>query len=1174
MKCPKCQTELPDEANFCFNCGQKLDLKSHGPEPMPTVEAGRRRVTAIFSDLSGYTAMTEKLDPEEVKEITSSIFDGVREVVAKYEGFIEKFAGDGVLVLFGVPRAHEDDPIRAIRAVRDIHELVKALSPRYEIKVGRELMMHSGVNTGLAVTADVDIEKGTHSVTGDAINVAARLSDLANAGEVLVGHETYKANLNLFTFQPLKPVKVKGKSESILIFKLLLDKVGVSRPSPEIQVTSDMVGRDQELAKLELHILKAIDGQGSVVNVVGEPGIGKSRLLAELRQREVIRRVSFLEGRSISIGKNLSFHPIIDLFKQWAEIMEDDTQEKAANKLETSIRRVCGKEKDEVFPFVANMMGLKLSGKHSNRIEGIEGEALTKLLYKNLRELLIRSTKLAPIVIVMEDLHWADMTSLELLESIFRLALTYRIVFINVFRSGYWIGENRRIENLPQWFPEVDFSEIAIKPLDQQMAETLIDNIVYVKGLPYELKQQIVDRAGGNPFFIEEVVRSFIDDSAIISQNGAFKVTEKINKMVIPNTINDVLMARIDRLDDKTRNLVKVASVIGRSFFYRVLKEVLKTIEDIDSRLAYLKEIQLLRERRRMEELEYFFKHALAQETAYESILKQKRKELHLSIADSIEKVFQEKLHEFYGMLAYHFSRGEDLDKAEEYMVKAGEEALRSSASSEALNYCQEALGLYLNKYGEAAESEKIRMLETNIAQAFCNKGEYENALPYFENVSKSLSIKTSHNKIILLSMLVFNLLKVIINLYFPSKKLKRTPNPEENEIFNIRHKILLTLTFVNPMRQYAWCIETIKKTLGYDVRKIEGGYYFYLTGSGLFSMTGFSPSLSSKFLECAENIIDKKDFKELFDLNLYKTMHNCCFGNWDSFDNYNENLLDKKVNIGQLWEVSLYIALYCVVCQEQGKFEEAYTLIEKLSEIADSYEYEAARGNELNREARLLIQCRKLSDAQKVTEELEIFADNKSSFPFQLMSFAHKAQIQILLNDLAEAEKTLNKAEDLYKRQKFVSPLMGAHYLRTKLLYDTVLLEHSIISDNKPAISKQKKKAFQSGKNALKVFKKYAPYRTGAINLIGLYFWLIDKQSKAVKWWQKAIEEGERLSARPELARTYMEIGKRFLEGKSKYRKLNEITAEEYLEKARTMFKEMDLQWDLDQLNKIASNS
>jgi len=723
MKCPKCQNENSEEAKFCQECGNSLIAASEAVRTSPIPEAERKRVTALFSDLTGYTAMTERLDPEEVKEITGRIFDGVKTVVSKYGGFIENFAGDGVLVLFGIPKAHEDDPIRAIRAAREIHSLVEALGPRYETKVGSTLSMHSGINTGLVVTAEVDPEKRTHGVTGDTINVASRLSDLAEARDILVGSDTFRASQSQFIFQSLKPAKVKGKSKHIPIYKVLSEKTSTVGVSQEMQVSSEMVGRDQELAKLELHILKAVNGKGSVVNVFGEPGVGKSRLLAELRQRDVISRVSFLEGRSISIGKNLSFHPIIDLFKQWATIKGNDTQAEASNRLETTIRRVCGDEADEIFPFVATLMGMKLSGKHSQRVDGIEGEALEKLILKNVRELLIRSSALIPVVIVMEDLHWADTTSLELLESLFRLTRNHRVVFINVFRPGYWKGDDRKVETLPEWLPDADFAEVAIKPLDRQTGEALVNSMLQVKGLPHTVKQQIVDRAGGNPFFMEEIVRSLIDEGAIVRTNGDFQVTEKIDHVVIPSTINDVLIARIDRLEEQTRDLIKIASIIGRSFFDRILKEVADSIEGVDERLAYLKDTQFINDRMRMEELEYLFKHALAQEAAYESTLIQQRKELHLKVAQSIEKIFQERVHEFYGMLAHHYSMGEDEEKAEEYLIKAGDEALKSSASSEALYYFQDAIKLYTKNMGMPLIRIKWLSLRKMLLSLFLTEG-------------------------------------------------------------------------------------------------------------------------------------------------------------------------------------------------------------------------------------------------------------------------------------------------------------------------------------------------------------------------------------------------------------------------------------------------------------------
>ena len=283
------------------------------------------------------------------------------------------------------------------------------------------------------------------------------------------------------------------------------------------------------------------------------------------------------------------------------------------------------------------------------------------------------------------------------------------------------------------------------------------------------------------------MVRSLIDEGAVVLKNGDYQVTEKIKQVVIPQSIHALIMTRIDRLDEATRNLVRVASVIGRNFFYRILTEVASNIEEIDRRLDYLKEIQLIRERKRMEELEYLFKHALAQEAAYESILIQRRKEIHQKVARSIEKVFQDRLHDFYGMLAYHYSMGEDLDKAEEYMIKAGEEAMKSAASSEALGYFQEALTIYRSKFGEKASPEKIAMLEKNIAYALFNKGEQVKAADYFTKVLEYHGESFPKTAVGIALKCVNGFLQLLTGIYLPRLKWKRIPDEKDKEIIELQ---------------------------------------------------------------------------------------------------------------------------------------------------------------------------------------------------------------------------------------------------------------------------------------------------------------------------------------------------------------------------------------------------
>ena len=680
----------------------------------------------MFCDLEGSTAQTEKLGDEKAFALIDELFGILTQQVHRYEGTVQEFRGDGIMALFGAPIALENTAQRAVSTSLAIHQEVNRFNNRIlEGSRSPAIRMRIGIHTGPVILGSIGSDlRLEFQVIGDTVNLAARMEALAEPGTTYLTKETYQLAKGLFHFQPVGKKIVKGKEEPISVYKVLSAKEDVYRPrlGSERLIYSRMVGRDSELNRLELQVMKAINDQGSVVNIIGEAGIGKSRLLAELKNREVMKRVTLWEGRAISIGKNLSFHPIIDLLKQWAGIRSDDGEAKAFDKLQAAIKRFFHEEYDEVLPFVAILMGMKLSGIHAQRTKGIEGEALNRLILKSVRDLLVKATELSPLVMVIDDLHWADTSSVELLESLFRLAETHKILFINLFRPGYKETGDRLAESLKD--RQVNYYvEMMLEPLAEEMSEALIGNMLNLRELQHAFVTSIVERTGGNPFFIEEVVRSLIDEQALLPKGGTFHLTDKSATISIPNTIEELLMARIDRLEEQTRDLVKDASVIGRSFFYRILAEVASKIENIDARLSYLQEIQLLRERLRMGELEYLFKHALAQEVAYESILPLKRKELHLRVARSIEKIFEERLYEFYGMLAYHYCRAESLEKAEECLIKAGEEALKSSASNEALHYYQEALNIYRRIQGDSADPEKVAMLEKNIGLALFNRG-------------------------------------------------------------------------------------------------------------------------------------------------------------------------------------------------------------------------------------------------------------------------------------------------------------------------------------------------------------------------------------------------------------------------------------------------------------------
>jgi len=803
MKCPKCSKEVPAGYKFCHECGYDLQNikeaqssvyrhpQSYTPKFLAdkilssrgAIEGERKLVTVLFADVANFTSMAEKLDPEDVHKIMDGCFKILMNEIHDHQGTINQFTGDGVMALFGAPLALEDHARKACLAALSIQKTIKEYSEEIVARFGLEFKMRIGLNSGPVIVGSIgDDLRMDYTAIGDTTNLSARMEGMAEPETVLVSINTYKRVAQHFNFDPLGKTDVKGKDKPLEVYKLVskIDRPGAAF---DRQIFSEMVGRNEDLDILELQVMKAVTGEGSVVNIIGEAGIGKSRLVAEFKSREIVKKVTILEGRAISIGRNLSYHPIISLLKHWARIKEDDSEAAALGKLETAIRSVCQKESNEILPFIATLMGMKLTGRTAERLNGIEGEALSKLILKNVRDLLIKATQIAPLVIVTEDLHWADISSIELLESLFRLTENQKIVFINVFRPDHNETGERIVATLKDR-SSIYSVEIMLKSLNDKSSDALINNILKIKGLHHGVKEKIIQRSGGNPFFIEEVVRSFIDEGAVVKTNGVFEITENIDKIEIPYTINDVLMARIDRLEDETRNLVKVASVIGRNFFYRILSEVSRTVKDIDSRLAHLKEIQLIRERKRMEELEYLFKHALAQEAAYESILHQKRKEIHLKVAKSIETVFKERLHEFYGMLALHYSKGEDYENAEHYLVKAGKEAIRTSASSEALNYYQEGLNLYLQFSKDARDSEKLAMFEKNIAIALYNKARWVEAVEHIDKVLEYWNIPTSPNWILTITKFVFSMLPIVAGFDHLFAKYKPPPSQRDNEVF------------------------------------------------------------------------------------------------------------------------------------------------------------------------------------------------------------------------------------------------------------------------------------------------------------------------------------------------------------------------------------------------------
>jgi tetratricopeptide (TPR) repeat protein len=687
--------------------------------------------------------------------------------------------------------------------------------------------------------------------------------------------------------------------------------------------------------------------------------------------------------------------------------------------------------------------------------------------------------------------------------------------------------------------------------------------------LPHTLTKQIIQRAGGNPFFIEEVVRSLIDQGAIVLKEGRFEVTEKVSEIPIPNTINDILMARIDRLEEKTRHLVKVASVIGRNFFYRILSYVASEVEDIPDKLSFLSEIQLLQPQERMGEVEYLFKHALAQEAAYESILPPKRRELHLKVAHSIEKIFSERLPEFYGMLAYHYSRAEDLEKAEEYLIKAGEEALRSAASDEALHYYEEGLQLYLKKSGYDADPEKMAMLEKNIGFALFNRGHYEEAVEHFDKALNYYWGELPKNALLKMLRLLSSFMTFLLALYFPSRWFKKLPTHRDTEAVDLFRKKLEAFVIISPSRWFINSFLFYGTAVHFDLARFKFGIALFAAASPLFSFTGFSFNISRRILDYVKPRLAADDAKQWIVYDLMDTCHLFFEGRWNEITECNDDLVKRNLRIGEMYYASQHYYWHGLVKIHQGHFDAARLMMTKLSEIAEAYENDIYHLFKCLLNVILLIECRQIKEAiPEVNRGIALTQRNGWALS-TLEMLSLQASIFLLMKETEEARKSLEQANRIRSEVKAV-PIQLSYFYRSQFEYYLRRLEESLRAGHREESSEYRRNALKSGKKLIKTCQKAALYRTESYRLMGVYNWLIRDQKGAFNWWRKAISEGESLGARPQIARTYAEMGMRFCLINGGSSKPDASRVRESLQKAKTMFSDLGLHHDLEDLNSV----
>jgi len=453
-----------------------------------------------------------------------------------------------------------------------------------------------------------------------------------------------------------------------------------------------MIGREREFSDLKDAVELWLQGQGQVVSIIGEAGIGKSRLVSELRL-QLPDEILLLEGRSISIGQTISYWPFIDILRTHFELREDDSEVEIARKVTDKVTEPFPQNADEFLAFIGRLLSLRFGNELDQRLDFATPDQIRHQTLMRLKDYFEALSRHQPLMLILEDLHWADDLSLDLISMLLDSLATMPLMLLCVYRPEQ---EHRvwQLSDKAQRKCLDRFTAIRLQQLSSHQSRLLVEELLTIDNLPSSFKEMILSKAEGNPFFIEEVIRSLIDRDLVYQEGNRWKARAEVSELDVPDTIQSVVLARVDRLQAEAKHVLRCAAVIGRLFKYRLLEQLTRQERELNQHLDEIKSRDLIYEDRTVPELEYAFKHAFTQEVTYQGILEQHRKQFHHQVAQGIERLYQERLEEYYEELAHHYFRSDDAEKAVEYLLKAGEKAKASYANEAAIAHFQRALEL------------------------------------------------------------------------------------------------------------------------------------------------------------------------------------------------------------------------------------------------------------------------------------------------------------------------------------------------------------------------------------------------------------------------------------------------------------------------------------------------
>ncbi len=756
--CPNCGTPLPPTAKFCLECAHPIT----GPGPIPTLprfispqaytpkhlaekilisksalEGERKQVTVLFADLKGSMELLADRDPEEGRKLLDPVLERMMEAVHRYEGTVNQVMGDGIMALFGAPVAHEDHAVRACYAALDMQTVMRRYTEEVRHSHGIEVQIRVGLNSGevvvRAIGSDLHMD---YTAVGQTTHLAARMEQLTTPGTIRLTAETLRLAEGYIEVKPLGLVPVKGLEAPVEAYEVIGAGPRRSRlHAAAARGLTRFVGRAPELEQLRQALGRATDGHGQLVALVGEPGVGKSRLVWEVTHSHRVHGWLVLQAGSVSYGQATSYLPVIDLLRGYFAIEDRDAprvvQEKLTGRLLTLDRAL-----EDSLPALLSLLDVPTDDPQWPTLDPPQRRRRT---LDAVKRLLLRESQVQPLLVIFEDLHWIDTETQALLDGLVESLPAARLLLLVNYRPEYQ----------HPWGSRAAYTQLRLDPLPPETAEELLGALLGPDASLEPLKRLLIARTEGNPFILEESVRALVETGALLGERGDYRLARPLPAIQVPATVQAVLAARIDRLPHEDKALLQTASVIGKDITLVLLQAIAELPEEgLRQGLTRLQAAEFLYEMSLFPDLEYTFKHALTHEVAYGSLLHERRRTLHARIVEAIERLYPDRLTEQVERLASHAFRGEVWEKAVSYLRQAGAKAAARSAHREAVGYFEQAL-LALQHLPEGGERlEQAIDLRLDLRASLLPLGDLEAIFRHLREAERLASTLGDHRRL------------------------------------------------------------------------------------------------------------------------------------------------------------------------------------------------------------------------------------------------------------------------------------------------------------------------------------------------------------------------------------------------------------------------------------------